>query len=133
MGMPFLRPVQTILRRMTAFTASLWLLNLLLDTTGQLAFKKAAGGQSPDSGSNSWRTMLASPWVWLGIGCYCVEFFSWLAFLTLVPLAAAVLLATTNIVTVALGGWLLFDERPKPLRICGMALVAVGVAMVGLG
>ena len=115
---------------MTAFTASLWLLNLLLDTTGQLAFKKAAGGHSD---ANSWRTMLASPWVWLGIACYCVEFFSWLAFLTLVPLAAAVLLATTNIITVALGGWLLFNERPKPLRLCGMALVAAGVAMVGLG
>ena len=118
---------------MTAFSASLWLLNLLLDTTGQLAFKKAAGGNSPDCGANSWRTILASPWVWLGIGCYCVEFFSWLAFLTLVPLAAAVLLATTNIVTVALGGWLLFGERPRPLRVCGMALVASGVAMVGFG
>lgn len=118
---------------MTAFTAGLWLLNLLLDTGGQLAFKRAASGPVEDSGLRSWRAMAGKPWVWLGIACYCVEFFSWLAFLTLVPLAAAVLLATTNIVTVTLGGWLLFDERPTRLRLCGVALVGAGVAMVGSG
>lgn len=118
---------------MTAVTLGLWLLNLVLDTVGQLAFKKAAGATSAHAEGLSWRAMVGRPWVWLGIACYCIEFFSWLMFLTLVPLAAAVLLATTNIVTVAIGGWILFGERPTRLRTCGMALVAAGVVMVGIG
>ena len=118
---------------MTGITTGLWLLNLLLDTAGQLAFKKAAIGSAGAVGALAWRAMLVRPWVWLGIGCFCVEFVSWLAFLTLVPLSSAVLLASFNVVTVAFGGWLFFGERPTPLRVCGMALVAVGVVLVGLG
>ena len=118
---------------MMASATGLWLLNLLLDTAGQLAFKKAASGPATAVGVLAWRAMLGQTWVWLGIACYCVEFVSWLAFLTLLPLSAAVLLATFNIVTVALGGWMFFGERPTSLRVCGMALVAAGVGMVGVG
>ncbi|MEO8858626.1 MAG: EamA family transporter [Burkholderiaceae bacterium] len=118
---------------MTALTVALWLLNLVLDTAGQLAFKQAARGAPGSAQGPSWRVMLLRPWVWFGIACYCIEFFSWLSFLTLVPLSAAVLLATTNIVTVALGGWVLFGERPTRMRTCGIALVAAGVVMVGVG
>ncbi len=118
---------------MTVLTFALWLLNLLLDTIGQLAFKQAARATVDEPARRAWQTMLGRPWVWMGVGCYCIEFFSWLAFLTLMPLGAAVLLATINIVTVSLGGWLLFGELPTRLRLCGTTLVAAGVAMVGLG
>ena len=49
------------------------------------------------------------------------------------PLSVAVLLASANILTVALGGWLLFQEYPNRMRVCGMALVATGVLLVGAG
>ena len=118
---------------MTGTMAALWLLNLLLDTVGQLAFKRAASEPDEAVAASQWRAMLSGPWVWIGIGCYCLEFFSWLAFLTLMPLSVAVLLASANILTVALGGWLLFQEYPNRMRICGMALVATGVLLVGAG
>ena len=111
--------------------ASLWLLNLFLDTTGQLVFKRAA--VDGHGAVQSWPSMLRQKWVWLGVLCYGIEFFCWLAFLTLMPLSAAVLLSTANIITVAIGGWLLFGERPTMLRSCGMALVAIGVFLVGAG
>ncbi len=117
---------------MTAPIALLWLLNLVLDTTGQLAFKAAAS----DGGAGAewtWRRMARRPWVWLGVGCYCVEFLTWLAFLTLVPLSEGVLLACVNIVSVMLAGRWLFGERLSPLRTVGILLIAAGVAVVGIG
>lgn len=111
---------------MPLYTAALWLLNLLLDTAGQLAFKAAA------SGGEGWLRMARRPWVWLGIACYCIEFFTWLAFLTLVPLSVAVLLSSVNVVSVMLAGRWLFGERLSPLRSAGMVLIACGVALVGL-
>lgn len=110
---------------------NLWLLNIALDTVGQLAFKRAAtaGGD----GLDHWAAMARSPALWLGIGCYLAEFFAWLAFLSLVPLSEGVMLGSVNIVVVMLAGRFLFRERLTRWRIAGMALVAGGVALVGAG
>ncbi len=110
---------------------ALWLANLALDTTGQMAFKAAASRSAP--GAAGWRSLVADPLIGFGIGCYVVEFVTWLAFLTLVPLSVAVLLASVNIVTVMVGGRLLFHEATGTLRTGGIVLIAAGVAMVGWG
>jgi drug/metabolite transporter (DMT)-like permease len=112
--------------------AILWLSNIVLDTGGQLAFKAASlAPRQADAGSH-WQTLLAQPWLWLGIGCYLVEFLVWLAFLTLVPLSEGVLLGSINIVAIMLGGRVLFGERLSGLRIAGVLLIALGVAIVGV-
>ena len=49
------------------------------------------------------------------------------------PLAEGVLLATLNMATVMLGGRLLFGERLTPRRMAGVALIAAGVILVGVG
>lgn len=118
---------------MTAALLGLWLVNLLLDTGGQLAFKAAASRPAAPGVQAHWRAMAGQPWIWLGVGCYVVEFVTWLAFVMQMPLSLAVLLSTLNIVSVALAGWWLFGERPTSLRITGMGLVALGVALVGAG
>jgi drug/metabolite transporter (DMT)-like permease len=56
-----------------------------------------------------------------------------LAFLSLVPLAQGVLLGTTSIVVVMLGGRIMFHERFNRLRIVGILLIVAGVAIVGIG
>jgi drug/metabolite transporter (DMT)-like permease len=115
-------------------TAGLWLLNLLLDTCGQLAFKAAASDPRLDQAAQGrWLAMAARPWIWLGLFCYCAEFFTWMAFLSLVPLSHGVLLAAAGVVTVMLAGRWLFDEKLLPLRSAGIALIALGVVLVGLG
>jgi drug/metabolite transporter (DMT)-like permease len=116
---------------MTALVATLWMLNVLLDTGGQLAFKAAAGDPDAGDGLARWRHMLARPWIWLGVGCYVFEFLAWIAFLSLVPLSSGVLLGSINIVAIMLAGRWLFGEAITRLRLAGILLVSLGVAIVG--
>jgi drug/metabolite transporter (DMT)-like permease len=112
---------------------SLWLLTVVLDTVGQLAFKAAAGDPEAGDGLARWRHMLARPWIWLGGVCYVFEFLAWIAFLTLVPLGRGLLLGCINIVAIMLAGRLLFGETLTPQRVTGMVLITLGVALVGAG
>jgi len=118
---------------MSALVVTLWLLNVLLDTFGQLSFKAAAIQPGLGAGMGRWRAMAKRPWIWIGVACYVGEFLAWLAFLSLVPLSEGVLLGSINIVAVMIAGRILFNERFSPLRTAGILLVAAGVGVVGLG
>lgn len=111
----------------------IWMLTVVLDTIGQLAFKSVANGSLAGCGIARWRHMARRPWLWLGIGCYVLEFLAWTAFLSLVPLGRGVLLGSINIAVITLAGWMLFHERLMPMHVLGIGLVTVGVAVVGLG
>src|SRR5262245_19211070 len=102
---------------MTALVATLWMLNVLLDTGGQLAFKAAAGDPDAGDGFARWRHMLARPWIWLGVGCYVFEFIAWIAFLSTVPLSSGVLMGSINIVAIMVAGRFLFGEEITRLRL----------------
>lgn len=117
---------------MPSLVIALWMLNVVLDTGGQLAFKAAAGDRSAGTGLARWRYMARRPWLWIGIVSYVVEFLVWIAFLSLVPLSEGVLLGSINIVAIMLAGRWLFGESLTPLRVTGMLLVSLGVAIVGL-
>ena len=116
----------------SALVAGLWLLNVIVDTGGQLAFKAAAGDRAAGDGLARWRYMAARPWLWLGVGCYAIEFLVWIAFLSLIPLSEGVLLGSINIVAIMIAGRFLFGEKLTRLRVIGIALVTLGVAIVGL-
>lgn len=118
---------------MSPFTTALWITNVILDSGGQLAFKAAASDPDAGDGLARWRHMATRPWLWLGIACYVFEFLAWIAFLSLVPLGEGVLLGSINIVAIMLCGRVLFHERLTPLRVTGIALVSLGVAIVGAG
>jgi len=111
----------------------LWILNTLVDSGGQLAFKAAAMEGGDSVGLAHWRHMAGRPWIWIGILCYIVEFVVWLAFLSVIPLAEGVLLGMISIVAVMVGGRLLFREHFTRLRLIGISLIVAGVALVGLG
>lgn len=114
--------------------ATLWLLNVVVDAGGQLAFKRAAMLAPPgDRGLLGCRmTRLRAPWIGVGILCYAIEFPLWLGFLSLVPLSRGVLLGSISIVVLALAGRWLFRESLGRWRVTGIALIAVGVGVVGL-
>lgn len=118
---------------MSVFALCLWMLNVALDTAGQVAFKAAVRNPSGADEYPRWRDMLRNGLIWTGVACYAVEFVTWLAFLALVPLSLAVLFAATNIVTVMFAGRIMFHEPGGPLRTAGILLIAAGVAIVGLG
>ncbi|HTR00304.1 MAG TPA: EamA family transporter, partial [Candidatus Acidoferrum sp.] len=93
--------------------------------------KTAANKESTEEGAAYWLAVLRNPWVLIGVGCFVVEFVVWLAFLSLVELAEGVLLGSINIVAIMLAGRWFFHERLNRLRIVGIGLVALGVAVVG--
>jgi drug/metabolite transporter (DMT)-like permease len=107
-----------------------WITNLLLDTAGHLAFKSAALTEH-EVELQRWKMMLSSLPLWIGIGCFGIEFGAWFALLSLIPLSLAVLIGSINIVVVMLAGKLLFHERLDRMRVAGMSLIAVGVALAG--
>jgi drug/metabolite transporter (DMT)-like permease len=111
---------------------TLWVLNVLVDSGGQLAFKAAAADPRAGDGLARWRYMARQPWLWAGIACYVAEFVLWLAFLSLVPLSEGVLLGSINIVAIMVAGRFLFAEKLSPMRVTGILLVSIGVAVVGL-
>lgn len=117
----------------THLVAGLWLFNVLIDTGGQLAFKAAAGDPDAGDGLARWKHMASRPWLWLGVGCYAIEFLVWIAFLSLIPLSEGVLLGSINIVAIMVAGRFLFGEKLTRLRVAGIVLVTLGVAIVGLG
>lgn len=118
---------------MSQLSLVLWLLNILLDTCGQLAFKAATYRSARFSGTAYWRHMLSHGWIWLGAGCYVLEFSLWLAFLTLVPLSVGMMLGAINVVVIMVAGRLWFQERLSPWRVSGILLIALGVMVVGMG
>lgn len=120
---------------MTPAATLLWLLNMTFDAFGQLAFKAAA--ITEDSGNDeqflSWSSMASNRWIWIGIGCYVAVFFLWLAFLSFVPLSEGILLGSINILAVMVGGRVFFGEEITKRRLTAIALIAIGVALVGWG
>src|ERR1700722_13873624 len=88
---------------------TLWILCLCLETIGQLSFKKTALQTN--------KTMLSNIWIWLGIVCYVIEFFFYMAFLSLVPLAQGVLICSMSIMTIMIGGRIFFGEKLSSKRI----------------
>ncbi|GGA20620.1 hypothetical protein [Dyella nitratireducens] len=114
---------------MSPLIATLWLVNVTLDTCGQLAFKAAASDAG--DGAARWRHMASRPWLWLGLSAYALHLASWIAFLSLVDLSKGMLLASINMVAIMLGGRFLFRETFTPLRVAGILLVSAGVAIVG--
>lgn len=115
---------------MTLLAAFFWLLNVTLDTLGHLAFKAVAIAEH-DSEWQRWRQMLGHPVLWFGLACFVLEFVAWLALLSLVPLSFAVLIGAINIVAVVVAGKLLFGENFGRLRVAGITLITLGVALAG--
>lgn len=109
-----------------------WTLNIAVDTAGHLAFKLAAIEPDHAETLGRWRQMAGRPWLWVGVLCFAAEYFVWLAFLSLIPLAEGVLMGMISIVTVMVCGRLLFHEHFTRWRVAGVSLIVAGVAIVGL-
>ena len=75
--------------------------------------------------------MLTSLPMWIGLTCFVFEFLVWLALLSLVPLSLGMLVGSINVVVVMLAGKILFNERLDRMRVAGMWLITIGVALAG--
>lgn len=127
---------------MSLFAVILWLLNISVDTLGQLTFKFAAVDADKKISNNNtnnndnfayWKKLLLRPYIWLGVLFYVAEFIVWLCFLSQVELSVGVMLGSINIVILMLLGRLFFKEYLTFWRVLGIILISVGVAVVGFG
>jgi drug/metabolite transporter (DMT)-like permease len=101
--------------------------------TGQLLFKAASVRAHRQGGEAVWRALALEPLLWLGVAIYVFEFLVWLAFLSMVPLWQAVMLANFDILLVMVCGRIFFGEQITRPRAIGVSLIAIGVIMVGWG
>lgn len=118
---------------MNSIVILVWVVTIIVDTVGQLAFKAAATENIENQGLAHWKFMLSRPWLWVGIFSYILEFIVWLAFLSFVPLSEGVMLGSINIVVIMVAGRLFFNEKLTKNRLIGVILITLGVMVVGLG
>jgi drug/metabolite transporter (DMT)-like permease len=110
-----------------------WLANMACDTIGQLSFKAASLSAGELEGWAHWKKLARSPFLWLGISAFVLEFVFWLSFLALVPLAMGLFVGSANMILVMIGGRLFFDEKLTSARLGAIGLIVIGVVLVGWG
>ena len=106
--------------------ALLFLLSyLLVITARQLAFKGAslAGERKPS-------IVLARSFFWAAIVSAPLEALLWLGFLSFVPLGQGVMAGSLGIVTVLIGGRIVFGEELTRARLIAGLVIVLGVALV---
>jgi drug/metabolite transporter (DMT)-like permease len=69
-------------------------------------------------------------WLWLGITLMALAFFSFLTLLSWADVSFVVPATALNYVVGALGAKILLGERLGPMRLAGILLVSLGVAIV---
>jgi len=112
------------------FAVFVWILNVIVDTIGHMAFKHAAIIEH-ETEWRRWKEMLSSFPLWLGIVCFCLEFALWMVLLSILPLSLGVLLGAINMVAIMFAGRVIFGEMFDPMRVLGMTFITIGVALVG--
>ncbi len=106
---------------------------LLLETISHLALKSASVRAAGKEGIGYVLAFAVQPFFWLALLSFAAVFLAWLAFLSRVPLGEGVMAGSITIVGVMVGGRLFFREHITPPRALAIALIAVGVALVGWG
>lgn len=111
--------------------AALWTTFLLLDAVTQLAFKWGGLGLAGVEFGPEWLdTAARSIAVWVAIAGYGALFVVWVIILRGSDLSRAFALTGVSFVTVPMGGMWLFGEEISFGRWCGIALIAVGLALM---
>jgi multidrug transporter EmrE-like cation transporter len=105
---------------------------LFFDTAVQIAFK-LAGEQLGDGALDAnWLVAAAgSPTVWCAVLLYLTVFVLWMLILQQIDLSRAFPLTALTYVTVPAAGMLFFHESLTLAQAAGIALILVGVILVG--
>ena len=118
-------------------TATAWVLLLavlVLDTGSHLLLKSASLSAKATAGNGAFiLALLRQPALWIAIPAFVALLFTWIAFISLVPLSQGIMAGSITIAGVMLGGRLFFNEQITGPRALAIGLVAIGVALVGWG
>lgn len=110
---------------------------ILLSTTGELLFKMGmnhVGGFEFNVAAlrRVLPRVIRTPFIWLGFSGFGLGAVFWLAVLSRVPLSLAYPILALGYFVVVVEAWLFLHERVTWLRFLGVAVIVVGVVIVGL-
>ncbi len=108
----------------------LFLLGALLETIGQLCFKKAATEHRAESGLAYYLRLAGNAVVLAGILAYAMEMLLWLFLLAHIPLSIAFPLAGLQQLIILSASWLFLRERVTRLELLGAACIAAGLLTI---
>lgn len=109
-----------------------WLMLLGFETLCQISLK-SAGLDNPDFNftMTAFEHALATPWIWVAIGCYIGAFGVWMTILRKSTLSAAFTTSAIVFVAVMLASWLVFGERIGFWQMVGCAIIVAGILSLG--
>jgi drug/metabolite transporter (DMT)-like permease len=118
--------------RPSARTLLAWGALLGFETLCQISLK-LAGRQTGafDFSSAAFARALATPWLWVAIGCYVGAFLAWMTILRKSTLSAAFTTSALVFVAVMFASWFVFNEHIGWLQLLGAAIIVGGILAIG--
>ena len=107
---------------------------IVTDVVRELCFKMGARASvSIEPGAGFWTSHLNAPLLWsaAGVAIWCIEILGRALVLAYLPLNVAVPVMSLTYAATPLASWLLLDDKISRRRWLGIALVTVGVMIVG--
>ena len=124
--------MNTPLSRRRAKTLLAWALLLGFETLCQISLKLAGRSTGAfDFSAVAFHRALATPWLWVAIGCYIGAFLAWMTILRKSTLSAAFTTSAIVFVSVMLSSYLMFGEHIGGLQLLGTAVIVAGILMIG--
>lgn len=124
---------------MTFATFSIIFVGVLLNSAAQLMLKAGAKTLGTVVVGNGASLLAAGwgaatqPWIVLGLCCYFVSAGLWVLALTRVDVTVAYPMLSMGYVIAALLAWHFFGEALTASRVLGIAIILVGVVVLGRG
>lgn len=109
-----------------------WGILLVLETLCQISLKLAGRATGAfDFSAGAFRHALATPWLWVAIGCYVGAFLAWMTILRESTLSAAFTTSALVFVAVMCSSYLVFGEYIGWLQLLGSVIIVAGILMLG--
>lgn len=109
-----------------------WLILLALETLCQISLKRAGGVVGAFRLDRaSLIAAIATPWLWVAVGCYLGVFLAWMTILGKSTLSSAYPTSAIVFVGVMIASWLVFGEPVGWDKAFGSAIIVAGILLLG--
>ena len=119
---------------MTLALFALILVSVSLNALAQVALRKAMTFRVLPALSEPialGTSLVGNPWLWAGMACYAASIGLWLVVLSRAQVSVAYPMLSMGYVLAAVLGVLFLSETVGPARAAGIALICLGVLVVG--
>ena len=113
-------------------TWTAWMLLLGLESLCQISLKYAGLANADfDFSLAAFAHAIATPPLWVAIGCYIGAFMAWMTILRKSTLSAAFTTSAIVFVAVMLASWWVFGEHIGATQLIGSAIILGGILLLG--